>query len=106
MNPSGDKPRHLYDAVSDQKDDVVGAFAGQRESLRRAVEEQRLAALPEAARRAQLGAAGGVGLEIAEVLRQMITREVTRQLELAISAMLSQAEARKAELDAKSGNNL
>jgi hypothetical protein len=88
-----DTPRHLYDVVSDQRTAVVDGFADQRESLRRAVEDQRLAAMPEAMRRAALGPMGLVGAEIAQVLQHMIAREVTRQLDLAIRNMLAQAQA-------------
>lgn len=44
--------QHLYDAISAQKHQVVDSFADQREQLRKAVADQRLAAMPEEMRRA------------------------------------------------------
>lgn len=86
---SGDKGSgHLYDSISAQKAMVVDGFADQRESLKRAVAEQRLAAMPEDMRRAALGPTGQVSLEIVEALQKIIAREVTRQLDLAICAMI------------------
>lgn len=93
------QPGHLYDAVSMQKDRVVDSFAEQRESLKRAVEEQRLAAMPEHMRRAALGPSAQVSAEIVEILQRIITREVTRQLDLAICTMIAQAEKAKADAE-------
>jgi hypothetical protein len=83
--------RHLYDSISEQKHAVVDGFADQREVLKRAVADQRLSAMPEEMRRAAMGPSAQVSLEIVEALRGIITREVTRQLDLAICAMIDQA---------------
>jgi hypothetical protein len=86
---SGDRGgAHLYDSISAQKATVVDGFADQREALKRAVAEQRLAAMPEDMRRATLGPTGQVSLEIVEALQKIIAREVTRQLDLAVCAMI------------------
>ena len=58
--------QHLYDAVSAQKHQVVDSFADQREQLRKAVADQRLAAMPEEMRRAALGPSAQVSREIVE----------------------------------------
>ncbi|MBW8813061.1 MAG: hypothetical protein JF588_06510 [Caulobacterales bacterium] len=92
QDPSGE-PAHLYDAVAAQRDKVLGGFADQRESLTRAVEEQRLAAMPERMR----PAAARASAEIVQALQQMIAREVTRQLELAIRTMLANAADKSQE---------
>ncbi|NBB17303.1 hypothetical protein GVN21_18220 [Caulobacter sp. SLTY] len=94
---SGPDPTHLYDAVSDQKTKIVDGFAEQRVALKRAVEDQRLAAMPEHMRQAALGPAGQVSVEIVQILQQIIAREVTRQLEMAITAMIAQANAAKSD---------
>ncbi|HYE47483.1 MAG TPA: hypothetical protein VEA44_17085 [Caulobacter sp.] len=96
MSGRGPDPTHLYDAVASQKTKVVDGFAEQRVALKRAVEDQRLAAMPEHMRQAALGPAGQVSSEIVQILQQIIAREVTRQLEMAITAMISQANAAKA----------
>ncbi|MBB5739353.1 hypothetical protein [Brevundimonas aurantiaca] len=83
--------QHLYDAVSAQKHQVVDSFADQREQLRKAVADQRLAAMPEEMRRAALGPSAQVSREIVDALRAIIAQEVTRQLDLAICAMLARA---------------
>lgn len=83
--------RHLYDSVSSQKQTVIEGFAGQRETLMRAVEEQRLAAMPEEMRRMAGGQTAQVTHEIAEVLQAIIRREVTRQLDMAVCAMIERA---------------
>lgn len=93
---SNAQPTHLYDAVSSQKDQIVDGFADQREALKRAVEDQRLAAMPEHMRRAALGPSAQVSAEIVEILQRIIAREVTRQLELAVRAMMTQNQADKA----------
>lgn len=96
MSGHGPDPTHLYDAVADQKTKVVDGFAEQRVALKRAVEDQRLAAMPEHMRQAALGPAGQVSTEIVQILQQIIAREVTRQLEMAVTAMIAQANAAKA----------
>ena len=83
--------QHLYDAISAQKHQVVDSFADQREQLRKAVADQRLAAMPEEMRRAALGTSAQVSREIVDALRAIIAQEVTRQLDLAICAMLARA---------------
>ena len=97
--PGGPSPQpgHLYDAVSMQKERVVDGFTDQRETLKRAVEEQRLAAMPEHMRRAALGPSAQVSAEIVELLQRIIAREVTRQLDLAICTMIAQSEKLKSE---------
>ncbi|WGM40148.1 hypothetical protein [Caulobacter sp. NIBR1757] len=90
---------HLYDAVSSQKEQIVDGFAEQREALKKAVEDQRLAAMPEHMRRAALGPSAAVSAEIVELLQRIIAREVTRQLELAVRAMMTQSQAEKAAAD-------
>jgi hypothetical protein len=85
--PPAGESQHLYDAVASQRDKVLGGFADQREALTRAVEEQRLAAMPD---RLRPGAARA-SAEIVQLLQQMIAREVTRQLELAVRAMIANA---------------
>lgn len=82
--------QHLYNSAAFQKDKVVGDFADQREVLKRAVEDQRLSAMPEHMRRAALGPSAEVSVEIVRVLRQIISKEVTRQLDLAIRTMIEQ----------------
>lgn len=99
QGPAG---RHLYDAVSEQKHTVVDGFADQRERLKRAVADQRLSAMPEDMRRAAMGPSAQVSLEIVEALRGVIAREVTRQLDLAICAMIDQA-ARTPSKDGSAG---
>ena len=91
-------PTHLYDAVASQRDQIVGGFADQREALVRAVEEQRLAAMPQHMRLAALSPAQ-VSAEIVLVLQQFIAKEVTRQLHLAVSAMLASKKAKDAEAE-------
>ena len=93
-------PTHLYDAVAAQRDKVVGGFAEQREALARAVQEQRLAAMPEHMRAAALGPSGRASAEIVQALQQFISREVTRQLDLAICAMLANAAPKNSDDDA------
>ena len=93
---SNAQPTHLYDAVSSQNDQIDDGFADQREALKRAVEDQRLAAMPEHMRRAALGPSAQVSAEIVEILQRIIAREVTRQLELAVRAMMTQNQADKA----------
>ncbi|ALJ08862.1 MULTISPECIES: hypothetical protein [Brevundimonas] len=83
--------QHLYDAISAQKHQAVDSFADQREQLRKAVADQRLAAMPEEMRRAALGPSAQVSREIVDALRAIIAQEVTRQLDLAICAMLARA---------------
>jgi hypothetical protein len=85
--------RHLYDSISEQKHTVVDSFADQRERLKRAVAEQRLAAMPEDMQRAARGPSAQVSLEIVEALQKIIAREVTRQLDLAICAMIERTAA-------------
>ena len=43
----GGRSPHLYDSISAQKHTVVDSFTDQREVLKRAVTEQRLAAMPD-----------------------------------------------------------
>lgn len=88
------EPTHLYDAVAAQRDEVVGGFADQREALVRAVEEQRLAAMPRHMRLAALSPAQ-TSAEIVLALRQFVTKEVTRQLHMAITAMMTERVSEK-----------
>ena len=93
--------RHLYDSISDQKHKVVDGFADQRAQLKQAVAEQRLAAMPEDMRRAEMGASALVSLEIVEALQKIIAKEVTRQLDLAICAMMERTAQAQAEAQAQ-----
>lgn len=85
-------PMHLYDAVSARRDETVGGFGEQREALIRAVEEQRLAAMPQHMRLAALSPAQA-SAEIVQTLRQLVAKEVTRQLHLAIASMMAERTA-------------
>ena len=87
----GGRSPHLYDSISAQKHTVVDSFTDQREVLKRAVTEQRLAAMPEDMRRAAMGPSAQVSAEIVGALQKIIAREVTRQLDLAICAMIEQS---------------
>lgn len=98
----GGRGRHLYDSISEQKSTVVDSFADQRESLKRAVAEQRLAAMPEDMRRATLGPTGQVSQEIVDTLRKIIAGEVTRQLDMAVCAMIERAERAGAATEGES----
>lgn len=93
--------RHLYDSISDHKHKVVDGFADQRAQLKQAVAEQRLAAMPEDMRRAEMGASALVSLEIVEALQKIIAKEVTRQLDLAICAMMERTAQAQAEAQAQ-----
>jgi fumarate hydratase class II len=93
--PAGDRT-HLYDAVAAQREQVVGGFADQREALVRAIEEQRLAAMPQHLRLAALGPAQ-VSAEIVQALQQFIAKEVTRQLHLAITTALANTKSKNAQ---------
>jgi hypothetical protein len=93
--------RHLYDSISDQKNKVVDGFADQRAQLKQTVAEQRLAAMPEDMRRAEMGASALVSLEIVEALQKIIAKEVTRQLDLAICAMMERTAQAQAEAQAQ-----
>ncbi|NBB65597.1 hypothetical protein GVN18_40755 [Pseudomonas sp. ODNR1LW] len=97
MSPTEGAQRHLYDSISDQKHKVVDGFADQRAQLKQAVADQRLAAMPEEMRRAEMGASALVSIEIVEVLQKIIAKEVTRQLDLAICAMMERAAAQQVE---------
>lgn len=88
MNEAASSNQHLYDAVSTQRDRVVEGFGEQREALRRAVADQRLAAMPEGLRRAAMGPSAQASAEIVEILQKIIAREVTRQLDMAICTMI------------------
>ncbi|WP_395943772.1 hypothetical protein [Brevundimonas sp.] len=96
------RSQHLYDSIAEQKHAVVDSFADQREVLKRAVAEQRLAAMPEDMRRTAMGASAHVSAEIVEALQKIIAREVTRQLDLALCAMIEQS-ARAHSTDGGSG---
>ena len=93
--------RHLYDSISEQKHSVVDSFADQRTVLKRAVAEQRLAAMPEDMRRAEMGPSAQVSIEIVEALQKIIAREVTRQLDLAICTMIERSKAEAPDVTAK-----
>jgi hypothetical protein len=97
----GARGRHLYDSISDQKHSVVDGFADQRTRLKRAVAEQRLAAMPEDMRRAEMGPNAQVSIEIVEALQKIIAREVTRQLDLAICAMIERSSKAEADVTAE-----
>jgi len=93
----GPGPAHLYDAVASQRDKVVGGFAEQRQALARAVEEQRLAAMPDHMRMAALSPSARASAEIVLALQQFIAREVTRQLELAVRSMIANTRPKTSE---------
>ncbi|WP_372784949.1 hypothetical protein [Phenylobacterium sp.] len=94
-------PTHLYDEVASQRDKVVSGFAEQREVLARAVREQRLAAMPEHLRAAALSRSERTSAEIVAALQQFVSREVTRQLELAIKAMIANTTPKESEVHTK-----
>ncbi|MFN3583341.1 hypothetical protein [Phenylobacterium sp.] len=93
-------PTHLYDAVSAQRDEILGGFGEQREALIRAVEEQRLAAMPRHMRLAALSPAQA-SAEIVQTLRQLVAKEVTRQLHLAIASMMAERAQSQGEAPGK-----
>jgi hypothetical protein len=93
--PAGDRT-HLFDAVAAQRDQIVGGFADQREALVRAIEEQRLAAMPQHMRLAALSPAQ-VSAEIVQALQQFISKEVTRQLHLAITTALANTKSKNVQ---------
>ena len=93
----GPAPTHIYDAVSEQRDKVVGGFAEQRQALARAVEEQRLAAMPDHMRLAALSPSARASAEIVQALQQFIAREVSRQLELAVRSMIANTRPKTSE---------
>lgn len=93
--------RHLYDSISDQRHKVVDGFADQRAQLKQAVAEQRLAAMPEGMRRAEMGPSAMISIEIVEALQKIIAREVTRQLDLAICAMMERTAQAQTQAQAE-----
>lgn len=106
----GAAPKHLYDAVSTQRDHVLGSFDAERAAILQAVADQREAAMGpvrtvQARQAAQLasGALGGVGhlppgvgrqqlvaADIVAALKAMVVEEVRLQI-----AALLQAAARR-----------
>ena len=57
--------------------------------------------MPEDMRRAEMGASALVSLEIVEALQKIIAKEVTRQLDLAICAMMERTAQAQAEAQAQ-----
>jgi hypothetical protein len=95
---------HLYEAVAARRDGVLKDFDSQRAALIKAVEEQRMAAIPPSLRARARSAAGatagpaGLGLdagtlrrpvmqEIALTLRAIIAEEVRTQLASTLAAL-------------------
>lgn len=95
-----DERVHLYEAVSARRDGVLKDFDNQRAALIKAVEEQRMAAIPPSLRGAGRPIAGLPGMmpdmaparrpvmqEIALTLRAIIAEEVRTQLASTLAAL-------------------
>ena len=113
------RPVHLYDAVSTQRDHVLGSFDAQRAAILKAVSDQREAALapiksvqarqsssspaaPNAGVRGQPGPRLLVAAEIVAQLKAMVAEEVRLQLlALLEAAVVRRNEA--AHLDDEAG---
>jgi hypothetical protein len=84
-NPAASDQRvHIFDAVAAERKKVVGGFAEQRQQLKKSVEQQRIAAMPEDMRRAALAQLQGqltpTTLEIVRALREIIREEVAKEV--------------------------
>jgi hypothetical protein len=81
---ASDQRVHIFDAVAAERKKVVGGFAEQRQQLKKSVEQQRIAAMPEDMRRAALAQLQGqltpTTLEIVRALREIIREEVAKEV--------------------------
>lgn len=86
MSDQTDQRQHLYAATTEQRDTVVNSFHDQRTALRKAVDDQRRAALaPIHATNARRRGGGAMPAqqmaELIVLLRQLVADEVKRELD-------------------------
>ena len=89
---SPNRSAHPYDAASSERAKIVDGFAEQREALIRAVDDQRLNAMPEHLRLAAMTQPQIMAAIVAE-LRQLIAAEVARQLDQLVQSVSSTTKA-------------